>query len=160
MKIWKLIPYESVGPICFTDTVDDIIKKLGEPEKFYDNKECLSQRLIFADYFIDISQNTQKCCYVVPGDPEKYEIMYQEINLNTLDYKKIVKELYHKGHTIYGDFSSFPIYVDKDIGVSFVTHESDIDDVMELDGLEIFSNECFPKLCPDDVLITSENQII
>lgn len=161
MEIFKLEPYKSVGPICFTDTVDDIIKKLGEPKEISRTGEFL----IYENFLIEISLINQNVYSVSLCNYDQCKICYEGINLNVLDYKKVVKELFHKNHTIYGNFSSFPEYVDKNAGVIFVTHETDIDNTLELECLGIWSLEAMPdfndkNLCQDDVLITSEDQII
>ncbi len=168
MKNWELIPFKSIGPIDFNDTKDDIVKKLGKPERYLAKKGYSYQRLIFADYFVEISTETQKCGYVCPGNPEKCKVMYGKINLNDLNHKKTLKKLFKNGIEIYGDFSSFPIYVIKELGISIVTAEhsykvptkTELEIRLELSGLEIFSNECFPELSNDDILITREDQII
>ena len=168
METWELVPYKSVGPICFTDIKEDIVKKLGKPERCFEKKGYSYQRLIFADYFVEISTETKKCGYVCPSDPEKCKVMYGKINLNDLNHKKTLKELFKNGIEIYGDFSSFPIYVIKELGISIVTAEhsykvstkTELEIRLELSGLEIFSNECFPELSNDDILITCEDQIL
>lgn len=160
MENWRLIPFKSVGPIDFNNTKEDVIKKLGEPEYITKNGEFLT----YEDFSICLSEKEEIEDFRV-GAVKNITILYEGLILNVLDYKQIVKELFRKGHEIYGDYSSFPMYVDKDIGVGFVTHESNTDDTIELEGLQILSREAMPdfndkKLCPDDILITNEKQII
>ena len=160
MKKLHLIPFQSVGSICFNDTKEDIINKLGGLKGISRDGKCL-----YSEYYL-IKMNDRGTIYsLCPDDPENCEILYEGLNLNALDYKQIIKELFRKKHEIYGDFSSSPMYIDKNIGVGFVTHESDIGEDFELEALEIASQEAMPDfndktLCPDDILITREDQII
>ena len=154
METWELIPFKSVGPICFTDTKEDIIKKLGKPEAISRKGDCL----IYDDFLIQLTENNKNIYSISPNPNKSCKILYDKVNLNVLEYKKIVKKLFRKGHKIYGDFSSFPIYTNKDIGTIFITHESDMDGILELDCLGIMTSD--KDLYYADILITSEDQII
>ena len=112
-----------------------------------------------------MTENNKNIYSISPKPNKPCKILYDKVNLNVLNYEKVVKELFRKGHEIYGNFSSFPIYTNKNIGIIFITHESYVDNVFELDGLGIWSQEAMPdfndkSLCPDDILITREDQII
>ena len=160
MQTWELIPYKSVGPICFTDTREDIIKKLGEPKEISRTGEFLT----YDDFLICLSEDGNvEDFLVMPA--KNTTIKCKKIHLNNLDYKRIVKDLFIQSHKIYGNFSSFPGYIDKDFGIGFITHESDLGELLTLSSLQIFSRKAMPdfndkKLCPDDILITREDQII
>ena len=164
METWELVPFKSIGEICFTDTKEDIISKFGEPKRVLPGDKYIGESFDFYWGGIVFSKETKNVYSVMPTI-SSCEILYKGLNLNISDYKKIVKELFLKGHEIYGNFSSLPEYVDKNLGIGFITHESNIGDVIELDGLGIWSQEAMPdfndkSLCPDDILITREDQII
>ena len=154
MQTWELIPYKSVGPIDFKDTKEDIIKKLGNPEAISRKGDCL----IYDNFLIQLTENNKNIYSISPNPNKPCKILYDKINLNVLEHEKVVKELFRKGHEIYGNFSSFPIYTNKNIGIIFITHESYVDDVFELDCLGIMTND--KDLYYTDILITREDQII
>ena len=160
MDPWELVPFKSVGPIRFFDTREDIIKKLGKPKNFSGKCDCLT----YEGFLIFLSENGRIEDFLL-SPIKNIVVKYKEIHLNYLNYKKIVKTLFIQNHEIYGNFSSLPGYIDKNLGVGFITHESGFNETIELSSLQIFSQEAMPdfndkSLCPDDILITSEDQII
>ena len=78
MQTWELIPYKSVGPICFTDTREDIIKKLGEPKEISRTGEFLT----YDNFLFTLSLDNQNVYSISPNDPDKCKILYEGLNLN------------------------------------------------------------------------------
>ena len=154
MASWELVPYKSVGPICFTDTKEDIVKKLDGLRTVSLQGDCLAYKGVLFDF----SEDDNIFRVVLGSTDEGIELQYKSMILNRLDYQFSLNALFRQNYDIYRNYSYLSYFV-KALGIYFIPTEDPIDSLI-LSGIEMGPIESFPELSNEDILISHKEQII
>lgn len=147
MEIWKFVPFQSVGPISFDNTKEEVFSKFSNLEKISKVLECYSYKDKEKHICIDLSTYVDSLTVFTLDTHESSKtlsITFENINLTKKNYLNTLKELFIKGYKIYGWFIENPMYMVKNLGIQFITSENFYG--LNLSGVSFMQQDYFEEL--------------